>query len=89
MKAILTKSLPYTNHRPRRIKVYAEGVKPMILSWEACTQRGENDETAHLHAAVVFAISMKWSTDLIGGGTPEGYCFVFADSRINSRRAAS
>jgi hypothetical protein len=88
MKAILTKVLGYTAARPTRIKAYAEGGNSLISSWDDCTPNGEDDRRAHLNAAIRLAKKMQWSTDLIGGGTPEGYCFVFADSEIRTRRAS-
>jgi hypothetical protein len=86
MKAILTKALPWTQTKPRRIKAYTEGGNSRTLSYDTCTANGESDREAHLFAAESLACAMNWSTDLIGGGTDEGYAFVFADSDIRSKK---
>ena len=82
MKAILTKIIPCTNTKPTRIKAYTEGGNSLMLSWSSCDTDGRNQGQAHLYAAKQLATKMHWSTDLLGGGTPEGYAFVFADTRI-------
>jgi hypothetical protein len=86
MKAILTKVLPCTNTKPTRIKAYAEGGNSLVLSWSECDDAGRNQGEAHLYAASALAKKMNWPVDLIGGGTPEGWCFVFADSNIRSKK---
>jgi hypothetical protein len=86
MKAILTKVLPWTQTKPKRIKAYTEGGNSRTLSYDTCTANGENDREAHLFAAKSLACAMGWPTDLIGGGTKEGYAFVFTDSDIKTRR---
>ena len=82
MKAILTKIIPCTNTKPTRIKAYTEGGNSITLSWGECTEQGLNNGLSHLYAAKKLAEKMKWSTNLLGGGTPTGYAFVFADTRI-------
>jgi len=88
MKAILTKIIPCTNTKPTRIKAYTEGGNSIILLWSMCDDEGRNQGQAHLYAAQALAKKMRWSGDLIGGGTPEGYCFVFADSQIQTTKGA-
>jgi len=83
MKAILTKIIPCTNTKPTRIKAYTEGGNSLTLSWSTCEREGRHETgQGHLYAAQQLATKMNWSTDLLGGGTPEGYAFVFADTRI-------
>ena len=86
MKAILTKILPCTDTKPTRIKAYTEGGNALILSWSACDTADRTQGEGHLYAAQQLATKMNWSTDLIGGGTPDGYAFVFADSRIRTKK---
>jgi len=86
MKAILTKILPCTDTKPTRIKAYSEGGNSVILSWSECDSDGRNQGQAHLYAAQALCAKMDWPTDLIGGGTIEGYCFVFADSLIRTKK---
>lgn len=82
MKAILTKIIPCTNTKPTRIKAYTEGGNHLTLSWSCCDTDGRTQGQAHLYAARQLAKKMHWSDQLLGGGTPEGYVFVFADTRI-------
>ncbi len=83
MKAILTKVIPCTNTKPTRVKAYTEGGNSITLSWDECTNDDRlNNGQSHLYAAKKLAEKMKWSTDLLGGGTPTGYAFVFADTKI-------
>ena len=84
MKAILTKCLPATNHKPTRIKAYTEGGNSLTLSCSGCEENQRTQGEAHLYAAEQLALKMGWPGLLIGGGTPDGYCFVFADSYIRS-----
>ncbi len=83
MKAILTKIIPCTDTKPTRIKAYAEGGASITLSLSTCEREPHyRTDEAHLYAAQQLAKKMKWGTDLLGGGTPEGYAFVFADTDI-------
>lgn len=84
MKAILTKCLPATDTKPTRIKAYTEGGNSITVSWSECEGYG-NERTqaeAHGYAARKLAEKMHWRGTLLGGGTVEGYCFIFADTRI-------
>lgn len=87
MKAILTKTLPWTTHKPRRIKAYTHDRNSIVLSWDACTPNGENDGQAHMNAALGLCAKMNWPVVLIGGGTKEGYAFCFTDSLVGKKRA--
>lgn len=82
MKAILTKFLPATDTKPTRIKAYTGGGNQITVSWSECDADGRTQAEAHGYAARKLAKKMKWTGALLGGGTIEGYCFVFADTRI-------
>lgn len=82
MKAILTKIIPATNTRPTRIKAYTEGGNHLTVSWSECDDNGRTQAEAHGYAARKLARKMHWPGVLLGGGTIEGYCFVFADTKI-------
>lgn len=76
MKAIETKYIPASNTRPARIKAYAEGVKPLTMSYDG-------DGNGHAKAAVALARRMGWTGTLVSGGkadqTGEVFCFVESD----------
>lgn len=82
MKAILTKCLPATDTKPTRIKAYTEGGNSITVSWSECDASNRTQAEAHGYAARKLAEKMHWPGVLLGGGTVEGYCFVFADTRI-------
>lgn len=88
MKAILTKIIPCTNTKPTRIKAYTEGGNSLTLSYNACDTESDGPPSAHLTAAQSLCRKMQWTGELIGGGTPDGYCFVFAQSTIRSKKGA-
>lgn len=81
MKAILTKVLPMTNTKAPRIKAYTEGGNSIAISWGEC-EDGRTQGEAHLYAARKLCDKMKWEGRLIGGETPSGYAFTFAESKI-------
>ena len=83
-KAILTKVIPCTNTKPTRVKAYTEGGNSIIVSWSECDEHGDGTTNgkAHLYAAYKLCKKMNWPGTLLGGGTPEGYVFVFADTFI-------
>jgi hypothetical protein len=86
MKAILTKVIPCTNTKPTRVKAYTEGGNSITLSWSECDNNGDGlDGKAHLYAAQALANKMQWPGKLLGGGTPEGYAFVFAETPIRAK----
>lgn len=84
MKAILTKIMPCTNTKPTRVKAYTEGGNSITVAWSECDREGRTQGEAHGYAAKKLCEKMNWGGTLIGGGTPEGYCFVFAESRIRA-----
>lgn len=85
MKAILTKFLPTTATKPARIKAYTIDGNQLTLSNEECSDNGRDDTALrHLYAAYKLAEKMNWPGNLVGGGTPEGYAFVFSNSWIRN-----
>lgn len=85
MKAILTKVIPCTNTKPTRVKAYTEGGNSIMVSWSECDSDGRTQGEAHLYAAQALANKMQWPGKLLGGGTPEGYAFVFAETLIRAK----
>ncbi len=88
MKAILTKCLPATNERSRRVKAYTEGGNSIIVSWDKAEDVAHdvyaNTADAVVHKVVAYQLchKMNWQGFLVGGGTPEGYAFCFRESKI-------
>ena len=85
MKAIKTSILPATDHRPTRIKAWANGVKPLIMS-KTRLERGEDisDKAVHREAATRLANRCNltatggWEGPLIGGSLGDGeWVWVF------------
>lgn len=85
MKAILTKVLPCTNTKPTRIKAYTEGGNSITISWEEAEYPEKSHAQTHLYVAQQLCKKLKWEGKLIGGGTPEGYAFVFQESWIREK----
>jgi len=73
MVAIQTKYLRATNTSGARIKAYTSSGQSFILSWKPELKDYQNYEMA----AHCLCTKLGWSTDIIGGGTKEGYTFVF------------
>lgn len=73
MKAITTKYLGATNFKPSRIKAYAEGGNSVTISYP----HELDGQAVFEKAAVALCEKMGWSTELLGGGTDNGYVFVF------------
>lgn len=73
MKAIITKYKGPTNTRGSRIYAHdGDGNRVSIpYPYEL------SGEEVHKAAAVALCNKMGWSTDLLGGGLKDGYCFVF------------
>ena len=77
MKAILTKVLPCTNTRPRRMKAFDQDGNQFILTgWLA----GDFPD-GHRAAAEGLCAKMGWKGSLIGGTTKDGMAFVFAEEK--------
>ncbi len=89
MTAILTKYIPATNKKPTRIKAYlGNGGESIILAQSKCEDEAEKMERlpfeyqvekTHRFAAQALQKKMNWNGTLRGGGTKEGYAFVFVD----------
>lgn len=77
MKAIQTRYLGPTTHRPARVKAWAEGVPAVVLSVHDLDQHGQDVQRA---AAEALCERMSWSGDLASGTLPNGDgCHVFAE----------
>ena len=78
MKAISTKYLGPTNYRGSRIKAWAEGGNRITLSYDDAL----NSDQMHLKAAIALRDKMSWKDGgkLLGGGTENGYVFVFSNT---------
>ncbi len=68
MKAIETKYIPASNTRGSRIKAYAEGVKPLTISYP------HEARNAHAVAAVALCKRMGWTGTLVSGGKAPCLC---------------
>ncbi len=90
MKAIITKYLGWTETKPSRIKVSAEGVPHRIYSNSALEKIQSDDpgERRNLHqiAAGLFAKERGWKNTLVSGGTPNPniwcHCLVSKESQV-------
>lgn len=78
MKAITTKYHGATNARGSRISATdADGNRASIPY-----PHEFHGEKAHAQAALALAKKMGWAGDMIGGGTKDGFCFVFVDGAV-------
>lgn len=70
MKVITTKYLGATNYRPSRIKAYADGVKPMTVSYKHEYSLSRN----HQAVAILLAIEYGWErlNDIVSGQDYKG-----------------
>lgn len=79
MKAIQTKFIGQTDHKPARIRAWVQTCetdrREVIISWPMDV----DGEAAHRKAAVVLCEKMNWPTDFISGALLKGYVFVFTD----------
>lgn len=97
MNAITTKYIGATDFKGSRIKATAGNGQTVTISYP----HEYNSEDAHAQAAIALCIKMNWlPTDrfednqwehdaLVGGGTKDGYAFVFAckpENRIDVYR---
>lgn len=73
MIAIMTKYHGATNTKGSRISARANGNK-IFMSYDYYHGDGEMQ---YKRVAVALCKKMGWPTDLLGGGTDEGYAFVF------------
>jgi len=79
MKAIITKYLPATNTKPARIKASTEGGNSITISYPSDDM---SQEAAYRKAAEALCAKMNWTGQLYGGGTENGYVFVFGPDCI-------
>ena len=83
MKAIQTRYLGCTNHRPARIKTWAEGLPPQIVSIHSLEGYGLDEQFKA--AAYRFCGFYDWTGRLISGTLPNGDgCHVFAGDDVGS-----
>lgn len=74
MIAIMTKYIGATNTKPSRIKAYTSN------KGQSITMPFEYDVDGmelYKRAAIALRDKMGWKGELIGGGTKDGYAFVF------------
>lgn len=76
MRAIETKYLGWTTHRPARIVARSGDIR-IITS--AGMGGDENDEQNHARAARRLCHLMGWKGALVAGATRTGFVFVFAE----------
>ena len=85
MFAILTKIIPATSTKPTRIKAFTASdcqSITMSLSAQAYVRAWRMDGAEHLAIAQQLCKKMGWTGRLLGGVTPDGYAFVFTDSKL-------
>ena len=73
MKAISTKYIGPTNFKGSRIKAYDCDNNHVTISYP----HELSGEDVYRKAAEALRDKMEWKGELIGGGTKEGYVFVF------------
>ena len=76
MIAIQTKYLGPTNYRGSRIKAYTCNGHSLTIAYDYSL----DDKDLYAKAAIALCKKLGWSGSIIGGGTKEGYTFVFAAS---------
>ncbi len=78
MKAITTRYLGPTDTKGSRFIATTEGDNRITISYDYSL----NAEDNHKRVAVTLCDKMGWSTDIIGGGTDNGYVWVFTSNEI-------
>ena len=73
MKAITTRYLGCTDTKGSRFVATTEGGNRITISYDYSLNAEEN----HKRVALALCDKMKWSKDIIGGGTDKGYVWVF------------
>lgn len=76
-QAIETKYLGPTNTKGSRIKATSGSGLTLTIGYH----HDLNSEQNHRLAAQLLCEKYKWPTDLIGGSTVSGYCFVQAERK--------
>jgi hypothetical protein len=82
MKAITTKYIPQTEHRPSRIQASDMDGNQITISYPY----EDSDEANYRTAALALCKKMKWTGNLVGGGIKDGYVFCFVPRRISHPR---
>lgn len=78
MRAIVTRTLPWTNYRPRRIVADAGPGCRRVQPWDRDDERSGDDEARHREAAEELCRVMGWPGRLEGGQLPGGdWAWVF------------
>ena len=73
MIAIQTKYLPCTDTKGSRVKAFTSNGQSLTMPYDYSLE----NEAVYKKVAIALCEKMDWSTDLIGGGTKDGYTFVF------------
>ena len=73
MKAIETRFIPATTHKPARVSASDGDGNRIIISYGS----QDGGEDAFRKAADALAEKMGWGGELVGGATKRGYTFVF------------
>jgi hypothetical protein len=76
MKAISTKYIGPTIYRGSRIKAFDSDNNQVTIPYPYEL----SGEDVHRKAAEALRDKMGWNGNLIGGGTKDGYVFVFAEA---------
>ena len=74
-QAIETKFLPWTNHRPSRVKAFCQAGS-VTMSWD----HNLNVDNNHIAAAKALAQRLGWDGIWYGGSSPSGKGSVFINS---------
>lgn len=77
MKAITTKFIFSTDHRPTQIRAWAQTSDNDRQQVTIDYPHGLDLEEAHKQAATALCKKLDWPADMIGGSVRNGYVFVF------------
>ena len=77
MKAILTKFCGATNYRGARIIATDSDGNRVVIGYP----HELSGEAVHRKAAEALCFKMKWTGQMIGGATRNGYAFVLEDDK--------
>jgi hypothetical protein len=78
-QSILTKFIPATNTKPRRVKATTSNKKHSTTLSHALVDDGRFDTEAHAYAARLLAYKLGWVGTMVQGYSLEGCVFVFVD----------
>jgi hypothetical protein len=83
MKAITTRYIGQTNHRPARIIASDSDGNRVTLPYDGLTDDRTDylalNEDPHRKAAKALCAKMGWTGRLVAGGVKDGYVFVFLE----------